>query len=243
MAKAKMDPTITSGVVLNGVLYVQKPMKSTVMQKANNNRSNRAPGTVPSQTESSAQFRNLDQNITAADAKFDQLPNQAAWEAAAAARTGTWSLCANCEPDTGGKKLFRQWTLNRSALGLSQSTDPADLTTGPSLASWFCNYVWQPALHAPWGSASFDPAAPDFCAIAQVGLVGQNPSTKFTQADNNVEIFSGPVYDWCKKTIETLFGPRTSPYGDVLPLKICTCAPDGTPGLSVTGLAEYVFDI
>lgn len=74
------------------------------------------------------------------------------WDAAALSIAGQWSLCADCDVELAGKKLFRQVNLNRQMKGLGELITPTvpppvphggssiweRTSAGPGEFQWYC---------------------------------------------------------------------------------------------------------
>jgi len=120
-------------------------------------------------------FALLDQLILSLDAQFDALPDQAPWFTYAAAIADHWQLCANCNPASTGKKLFRQYNFNRHIIGLPPVAAPASYSETSDIAYIEMSLVIIP----PAGSyiiISTDPQPTACLVTAQVGAVLSNPS-------------------------------------------------------------------
>jgi hypothetical protein len=83
-------------------------------------------------------YQLLDQQILALDAEYDQLLPTTVWDTYAANILGKWILCANCDVELSGKKLYRQYNSNRLALGLPRVTAPIDNTEYADFLQWYC---------------------------------------------------------------------------------------------------------
>lgn len=141
MAIIKVTAATPTAKVIDQLMYKKLPSGTTKLQLANQNRS--APtnagfrgGASTSNPSASprANFQTLDQSISALDAHYDGLSDKSPWENYAAEIDGDWNLCATCSPVLGGKKLFRQYNLNRQRIGKAWVDAPeAGATSAPVL--------------------------------------------------------------------------------------------------------------
>jgi hypothetical protein len=130
MAKWKPSTGAPTNIVQNGIMYSARGNNSLSMNLANNNLAT-GKGTASRATfGTSALFQNMDALIRSLDALYDIAADKPAWELYNAGGTADWALCANCAPDKGAKKLFRQYNFNRSLIGLGTVLTPVDLTQG-----------------------------------------------------------------------------------------------------------------
>lgn len=179
---------------------------------------------LPSQTAQNQLIINL-------DAQFDILPNQAAWNAYAAGVAGNWQLCADCEVDQGGKKLFRAYNFYRFIFGLPLDLTPP-LTSVPPSGTCASVVIFGPMSGDFVVINEQGPDGQTVVFIAQIGKQLSNAHLVFPNADNGVPFYSGsPQYDWAYE-IGGYTGVVNSPVPDHAPIKICTALPDGTPGSS-----------
>jgi hypothetical protein len=107
-----------------------------VVNQSNNNRMKPTPA-----------FAALDAQILSLDAMYEQLSDKSPWVTYAANIGGLWQLCANCEPDAGPKKLYRQYNFNRSILGLPSVSAPIDDTEWAHASDFSIGY--EPSTGAP----------------------------------------------------------------------------------------------
>lgn len=239
MAKVKTSENPPKNQVIGGNLIVGVPGGPTILQRSNNNRPNvgRSPrhhgkGPAPG-------FGSLDQTISNLDATYDHLPNQAEWELYAANIVGEWSLCANCQTGTGGKKLFRQYNYNRLLTQRLVVTSPLDntefsdvaylnatLTTGGGLnvtsIGWNTLYPNYPGYVIPTGPFK-----------AQGPVLDQNSLTAGTYAPNT------PVGEWCIQCFNATYAAPTTGPGTGYTFTICQWKNSGAPGLQT--YCDFVF--
>lgn len=177
-------------------------------------------------------FQVLDALILNLDATYDQLTNIPTWEAFALAGVLGWSLCANCEPDKTGKKLFRQINFNRTQLGLAWIFDPALL--GPFCDVTAVNIIADEAgtgapHDAQWVGAGSGGA---FYVQASAGAILGNPILAWdTSQVNTVVPGNSLLYQWTAALVKVL--------DDAIDLRLCFWNPDGMPGISVISELEW----
>jgi hypothetical protein len=90
-----------------------------VATTANNNRESGRAVAVSRGAGQNAGFASLDQQINALDARYGLLSNQADWVDYAMDISGDWNLCADCEEEGDGQRLYRQYNMNRLLSGQS----------------------------------------------------------------------------------------------------------------------------
>lgn len=200
---------------------------------ATNNRTLKGGGSVPraqtskevlgaTQTIQSAQFQTLDASILNLDAQYDALADQTPWEGYAANITGEWNLCANCEPDAGGKKLYRQYNFNRRILGLPVVDVPINDTEHCPSGNWSFAII---GTEDGFFNNGFNPV--DTYYLINVGKAMGNPLLLLTAADIPATFPPGsPLYDFMAGLPENQF------------LTACTMLPDGAPGKQVGVIVE-----
>lgn len=121
-------------VVHEGIMFSVGAQGQLVAGPSTTNRLDTTQRTVPAASAPNPSFSQLDNEITSLDASYDLLTDKSPWVAYAAAIAGLWRLCANCQPDAAGKKLYRQYNWNRSLIGLPRVTAPVDGTAyGPAV--------------------------------------------------------------------------------------------------------------
>jgi hypothetical protein len=219
--------------VVDGLMLGARGVNSPQVQAANNNRGRPTGQGSQARGPSGAGFLNLDNQITALDASYDALADQTPWVTYAANIAGEWQLCANCSPESSGKKLYRQYNFNRQLLGLATVISPIDDTEyaqPTEMDATFNNSAssppqdvisrWLPPTNDPW-------------VVAQVGQIGANPMYHMDEADNDVHRTAGPIFDFylsiCKAL--ALLGPPGTVKTAVF--NCCTMMPSGAPGLQV----------
>lgn len=246
------DPGIPGGPsrVVDGLLYAVSTTKPQTITQARsnlkksitaakgqlkNNSHDKAPllGTV------TPGFVLLNQTITHLDALFDLLPNQAAWNAYAAAIAGEWGLCANCAPDTAGKKLFRQMNFTRAVQGLSTITTPPP--GGPYCVASFV--YMESNGYGTERVCSLYVAPPQDGVIflqASCGLGMRNPWVTFTMADTYTPATQGqPIYTFVQ-AVMTALGIWGASTFQGPPVQCCIALQGGEPGVPATGPAYWI---
>lgn len=178
---------------------------------------------------SGALFKSLDNLIVVLDNSFDHLANKTPWTIYASNIAGAWALCANCQPDFGAKKLFRQYNFNRSLVGLGVASVPVDDTEVCDAVP--SNLVIDTTGIAPTatlngGSMTFGA----YFAVASSGLSLSNPLAAL-----NTVLFGVPqplgsvVYSWGDQVM-TLAGIASLPGVNFIDVWVCVFNPDGAPG-------------
>lgn len=152
------------------------------------------------------------------------------WITYAANIAGDWSLCANCQPDTAAKKLFRQYQFYRLQLGLAVALTPVDDTEVAQLVPSFFTYHVNGLAgeYAVWGAA-FPPSV-DVHLIAQLGMIQSNPQVLLTPTDANVVLTIGAVFDWIKLCATTLLAQPPPGGAEVASMMVCPFNGTGAPG-------------
>jgi hypothetical protein len=186
-----------------------------VVNGANNNFNSKSPG-----------FQTIDALIRSLDAQYDLLADKTPWVTYAATINGEWQLCANCQPESSGKKLFRQYNFNRQSIGLSVATVPVDGTE-------FCHSGgtgWRLYSTLPLGqffSTTDYVQVPGAWCMMQVGSTWTNPVLFLTPTPiSNVYAHGTPVFDFLiTQTIGTT-------------IDACVFTPNGAPGLRM-GWTRY----
>lgn len=193
----------TSGSI-NGTRINLGSTTSVTMTTSSNNRratanSKRGTGVVPTPI-----FSPMDNLVTSLDAQFDLLPNQTAWNLYALSIAGQWDLCANCQPDTGGKKLFRQINYNRTLLGQPLITVPPGTAPAPACAGLVVNMAWNNINNWWFLTGGSLPADDGVQVTARVGQGLGNPSYVLNSANNNQGHTVTPLVTWCAAILTAL---------------------------------------
>lgn len=247
-----MTSATPSQVTNNTLLLNGAGGSSATMQTSNNNRSSGSTGTTngvsnglpASRTKrggsgggtvrkgsvSGSSFKMLDTAIVNLDASFETLPDKTPWAAYAAAIEGEWQLCANCMPDGGAKKLYRQYNFNRQRISLPVVSTPTDDTEvcdafligfrydgtgGGLLCSWECS----------------PPPLQDFWCVASVGKSLTNPLIFLPKADNAVDQPGvTPLSVWLEN-VGKLIGIKFIGLEGTLSTAVCVFTVNGAPGL------------
>jgi len=174
-------------------------------------------------------FTALDQRISRLDSAYDQLPNKAAWMTYAGLMSGHWSLCANCQPDFGAKKLFRQINFNRLQLGLALQTVPPGSASFVSNVALVTVYIDDTLNH----EAQFDcsPTLPtSWYAVPSIGMSLSNPSVQLFIADRRAHQLLTSAFAAWMRAINAVVGFPNDGNTHSVQLPICYYLPDGSPG-------------
>jgi hypothetical protein len=242
MAIASPNDGVPPQVVATTRLSNQGPNAPAVLSTATSNRTRSKGAKLRigiAKQEAGAQpppvpsgFTPLDQLILSLDSAYDQLTptQQTKWTTLAAAYT--WSLCANCQPDSSGKKLYRQTNYFRRLIGLTQLDDPTGLA--PPFSK---GYVLQPyyttssntppTTYVQWGVI----AQPEgTIAIANIGRQLNNPWVVLHQSWQGAFLTSGPGFNFVVLLCTWAF-PQPQPT-NFATIPFCYCTPDGLPLIS-----------
>lgn len=198
-----------------GMTFTQGAQGQPVINTPTNNRARTVTSPVARTAVPSPAFQGLDQLILALDAQYDLLPDKTPWLEYAENITAEWQLCANCQPDYGAKKLYRQYNFYRESIGLIVVDAPVDNTEFAATNSV------QGLLFLD-GSVLLTgvPGAAPQWFIAQAGLALGNPRVLVSPSDLGSFILPGsPIYDFLMRV----------PVGTQQPC--CTCTQTGAPGL------------
>jgi hypothetical protein len=178
-------------------------------------------------------FTMLDSTIVELDNTYDLLPDKTPWVTYATKIAGEWSLCANCQPDSGAKKLFRQYNFNRQLIGLPVASAPVDDTEVcdaiVSNGNWYPN-----ALPTAMSVIDAFSSKPSFYVVATIGQALANPFIIFLTADSGVVQPVPNLYSaWLQEVMTALgiFGSATSTVGNAA---VCVFTASGAPGIRNT---------
>jgi hypothetical protein len=175
-------------------------------------------------------FGVLDQLIVSLDALYGLLPNQADWITYAANIAGNWQLCANCQPDASGKKLFRQYNYNRAILGLPIVTVPIDATAFAEVTFITAEYVVPPISPLPAVDLNWSGSGDFIVLLAQQGAVMANPRLTLDPAFNGVGTIAAPPFAWVESCVKFLIGLPPPPGSYPIFQQCCIFNLDGAPG-------------
>lgn len=228
MAIFKPNDGVNPRKAANGITYTVGAGGNNVMNQSTTNRALARTGRPSSAVNGGANFKNLDQTILNLDALYDDLPNQADWEAAAVTFRGFWNLCANCAPDLAGKKLFRQYNYWRRQLGLPDTTvaptTPQTLTLA-GFAIWYYDVSTgdEHVLIQNFAERI------GFYVCPQIGQGMMNPIGSIDLSTVNVSLTSGPVFDMVKQAAFEIAAGSWSPPFQAFNCLWCQFMPDGLP--------------
>jgi hypothetical protein len=232
MAIFKPGETFTSSIVVDGIILLAQEGKSATMHKANNNRRNVKLAAVSQGDPSSPKFISLDAQINNLDALFDQIEDPSPWDDMAATLEGLWQLCANCQPESSGKKIHRQYNYNRLNAGLPYSDTPPSTITAVDYTFNFFTFDWQAGPPNNFVYYDFTSDNGQLLLTAQLGRAQGNPQLVIDQASSGFAFGPGtPEYTWITDCYYTLGGTNPPP-PQIISVPVCIAALDGTPGLS-----------
>ena len=194
-------------------------------------------GTRANMSTSGAGFKLLDQSITGLDAAYESSADKPAWAAAAAAYAGEWDLCANCQPDSGAKKFFRQWNFNRQLIGLPILLAPLPLAPADSPFGLNSTSTDNRSSGVYIVDLFVPPPSQDFLIIACVGSRLSNPRVLISPADFSTGLTSGPVWAYFVSGNQTLMGTPPVGFSSSVAYKTCIAFPNGQPLRSMATLA------
>jgi hypothetical protein len=243
----------TAGKVYDGTMITSGAnSKPSILLPANNNRAsgwagstsgqgNGAPqsktargssrgGTVGNAGVTGAAFTALDQSIVSLDAQYEALADKAPWVAYATNIVGEWSLCANCMPDGGAKKLFRQYNFNRELIGLPVVIAPVDDTEVCDASMQDVQWVLETGTTFETTIAVLTSEA-SFYIVASLGKALANPVIAFNGSDAGVSLTVPNIYSaWVQAVMTSLgfFGQPGELFGTV---PMCVFNVSGAPGM------------
>lgn len=239
--------------VVNNTLYtVPDNGNAIVAQMANNNRAPGVPGAgavpgtagAPRRSRrgsgrskggrglgvSGPAFTALDQRIVALDQNYTLLVDKDPWVDYAFNIAGEWSLCANCQPDGGAKKLYRQYNFWRGLIDLPDIDAPVDDSATGNVGGIFFVYTDTPALQVcSIGITSIPPSGR--WLFGQVGQAMGNPQIHTSPGDYGIDLsITSPVGVWLDAVAQGLKLASSPVEQDVL-FWLCSCDDDGAPAL------------
>lgn len=207
--------------VAGGVQFRLPANQSPVLQSANNNFNSPSPG-----------FQQMDQLIRSLDAQYSMLSNKAPWEDYAIFLDGQWELCANCDPDEDAQRLYRQYNYNRVMQSVPVTLVPIDGSEVQSQAITDLQYY--PNANAGLPLALYDLAttSPGVGATAVISAAWQNPFQFLSDTNNGVVLFPTDAEFPFVQAVARAVVPNPPVGTTRSSVKLCTWAPNGTPGLS-----------
>lgn len=179
---------------------------------------------------SSVGFTNLDRSIIDLDMIFSGLPNKADWNAYALNILGSWQLCANCDVELSGKKLFRQINLNRQTMGLTIETAPIDPTEFSQVDVFQLNLITDTGTGITSAWARNDSTIEDAWVQASLGLSLLNPFGQILAADWNNYVTSGTTWDTVFAIVSSAVAFPAPGTTNILVPTTCHWTNDGAPG-------------
>lgn len=158
--------------------------------------------------------------------------SQSDWDTYAANIDTQWQLCANCTVPLTGKKLYRQYNLNRQLLGLSDVDSPIDNTETAQIEGFDALYYRGPDL-IPYVLWEANNGGADAYLLGQKNLGMANPMVAIPPGSSGPStITNGPVFDFVQAMIAgeplTFFTPPDTYY-----FQACQFTDDGAPGLQI----------
>lgn len=233
MAILKSSGGTPANQVKDGLLIVTGVTGATRVQQANNNRSTKRGSMGRATSSSSASFQNMDQVIRNLDAEYELLPDKSPWLTYAENIAFEWNLCANCQPDYGAKKLYRQYNFNRLALGLPNTATPTD---EEEISSCFGFNVYCTTN----GSGALATCAPEWelssagtKLFVQLGLLLLNPVVDLKIAEYGVTLTSGATFNTFSEILIILGEGIVKTTPPEYTVGCCQSTANGAPGLSI----------
>lgn len=241
MAKIQVEGGFPLHGVSGGYLLVTNGHGVTGMQLANNNRKNIRGGKKGRGSPTTAKFQNIDSNITNLDSLFDQSTSQDAWNDYADTIEGEWQLCANCQPESIGKKLYRQYNFNRRLLGLSVADVPIDGTECAEQGSLYV--VWHGYGDGTPTSVTWEVSGvPSTCYLnPSAGMSGKIPLFFNNAYAGGTYYAESPVFTWINSVVAAVYGVPPPSSEPIIGLQCCTFTANGAPGITVTIPIEVRF--
>jgi hypothetical protein len=222
--------TLNPAVVGTTMLFIgaqTQPVATT----ATNNRKRPKGKSYEMGSTNIAGFTPMDNLILTLDAQYDLLPNKTPWVDYALTITGDWQLCANCQPESSGKKLFRQYNFNRTLLNLPVVNAPIDPTAwcdprGMTI-HWFINF-----LGSITTMTVSNPNGPgDVWCFIQNNKQRANPQYDWLASTLPTQNPGSPFYVWWAALIPAFIPlpPANSSTSGQIPM--CVSGTDGQPGV------------
>lgn len=222
-------PGSVVNVVIDGVLYSKKTLNSPSVRQANNNRGRKTGKGGQSRMGSSSKFTMLDNQITNLDATFDVLPNQETWNEYAGDVAGAWQLCANCAPESTGKKVFRQINFNRQLIGLSPLTTPPGSPQRWTALAMSAKMTVKLSTHVREATLGWASWPRPGWVVSQCGNVQSNPFYQLNLAERGGVLKTGPGYQWCEDMVDQLGLDVSTVGGQTMAISGCTFDDAGNP--------------
>lgn len=215
--------------VIDGVMFTTSSTGSVQAVTSTTNRIHGAKTGWYKGSANQSQFSALDNLVTSLDAAFDALPDKSPWVTYAANIAGDWDLCANCQPDDGAKKLYRQYNFNRTLLGLTNTAAPVDNSEFYSDALNAVTLFTGGGFDVVIWRTNQDPQEVG-TVFASVGHSLSNPSVTIPGDPANMLYFPGdPQYIWSYAVAAALgYAGQQVPEGTQFPT--CYTTPNGAPG-------------
>lgn len=229
--------TSSAGAMLTKGGQGQPVLEKVTTNKSLRTKGNKGKGTVHINgsngggATSSIGFQQLNTAIVNLDAIYDLLPNKALWVAYAASVAGGWHLCANCQPDSGPKKLFRQINFNRQLQGLPILTVPPPVSPPAEAANMQANVANLPSFGLVGTLALWNNATVDTYIVAICGKAQANPSFVATPGERDVFSDSTAAAGFCAAVMAAKAPDTTAPFSATWSAVICVSTPGGVPGL------------
>jgi hypothetical protein len=193
------------------------------------------PGAGPS----SSGFQQTDALITSLDATYDALPDKTPWITYAAFRGGNWQLCANCQPDAGPKKLYRQYNWNNALAGLPLAAAPVDPTETISIAVLELQYWNNGPLGGPNAQFTLTPGDYLIVATAQLGMTVGNPQMTNILGDNGTTLLPSDFEFAAIQQIMFAAFPAPTPGTNLRNITMCMASQTGAPMMKCSTILDW----
>lgn len=158
------------------------------------------------------------------------MSSQAEWDAYAVAIEGEWQLCANCQPDAAGKKLFRQYNYNRTVTGLGIVLSPINNEEFSDARGISFEFFTTGIPAIKLGRLSGSGVIGETWIVAQMGKIMDNPKC-FLPTGSVGQVFApgSEIYDFFDGLAPGIGGTFT----------MCQFTVNGAPGLKVEADVAY----
>lgn len=242
MASFQAGPDLVLHTTTIGVMLTMNAQGQLVMQKKNNNYSALTRTRHADLTLNNRSFGPVDEQVRQLDARFEIIPTQDDWEFYAANIAGRWTPCVNCKLESSGKKLYRQYNMNRARMGLDYVDVPVDDTAYEAAQVTQLEIQDSNNPGAVFATANVIGSF-DFTAI--IANVGKGMANPLLQGDEEYvnTVFTRPDagYDWALSVADAAGVLINDGAEHSRKVQWCTWNADGAPGFSTQANVIYQF--
>lgn len=151
------------------------------------------------------------------------MATQTQWDAAGSALAGLWDLCANCQPGSTGKKLYRQMTFNLAILGVTTPPIPPIPAQVPVLSTISAQVTLSHSAPMVELVLTWTPTNATCVILANGGNAMANPFIFISPGQNGAVQINTAAVNFAN-------GIKASKPS----VKVCIFTPAGCPGKSLT---------